>query len=214
MNWVRVLLSLLVGFTFGFASPVFGQKAERIAPLLEGLGDNHYSISTDSREAQRYFDQGLILAYGFNHAEAERSFREAARLDPDCAMCYWGIALVLGPNINAPMGAESVPKAYEAIQKALELAPKAGKKERAFIEALAKRYAATPVEDRKALDVAYADAMREVKRRFPDDLDGATLFVEALMDLHPWDYWTKEGKPQPWTPEILSNLESVLDPRR
>jgi tetratricopeptide (TPR) repeat protein len=200
-----------VGFTFGFASPVFGQKAERIAPLLEGLGDNHYSISTDSREAQRYFDQGLILAYGFNHAEAERSFREAARLDPDCAMCYWGIALVLGPNINAAMGAESAPKAYEAIQKALELAPQATKKERDFIEALAKRYAATPVEDRKTLDVAYADAMREVKRRFPEDLDGATLFVEALMDLHPWDYWTEEGKPQPWTPEILSNLESVLE---
>lgn len=186
------------------------QESERLAPLLEGIGRYSYPISTDSAQAQRYFDQGLMLSYGFNHAEAERSFREAVRLDPDCAMCYWGAALVLGPNINAPMKAEAVPRAYEAISKALELAPKATEKERALINALARRYAASPPENRFPLDQAYAGAMREVAHRFPDDVDVATLFAEALMDLHPWNYWTKKGTPHTWTPEVVTTLESVL----
>jgi len=202
---------LLVVFAMSFAVPAFAQESERLAPLLKGMGRHHYPISTDSPEAQRFFDQGLLLSYGFNHAEAERSFREAARLDPDCAMCYWGIALVLGPNINAPMAPEAVPKANEAIQKALELAPQAAEKERALINALAKRYAETPPKDRSPLDAAYADAMREVAKRYPEDVDIASLFAESLLDLHPWNYWTKEGTPHPWTPEILTTLESVLD---
>lgn len=182
----------------------------RRAPLFSDLGDHHHAISTKSPEAQRYFDQGLVLSTGFNHAEAGRSFREAARLDPGCAMCWWGAALVLGPNINAAMEDGSVPDAWEALQKALALAPNATEAERAYIQALSKRYVAKPVKDRKPLDVVYADAMRDVSRRYPDDLDAAALFAEALMDVTPWNYWEKDGKPKAWTPEIISILESIL----
>ena len=172
----------------------------RTAPLLEGMGDLHHPITTSNKMAQRYFNQGLALSYGFNHKEAERSFREVARLDSNSAMAWWGVALVLGPNINAAMDNAEVPNAYNAIQKALELAPKASERERVYIEALAKRYAAEPVEDRKPLDEAYATAMREVTQRYPDDADAAALAAEALMDLHPWDFWEKDGQPKPWTP--------------
>ena len=182
----------------------------RQAPLFDDLGDHHHAITTKSPESQRYFDQGLVLAWGFNHAEAGRAFREAARLDPDCAMCWWGASLVLGPNINAAMEDGAVPDAWDALQKAVALAPKATEAERAYIQALSKRYAAKPPKDRKPLDVAYAAAMREVARRYPDDLDAAALFAEALMDVTPWDYWEKDGKPKPWTPEILTTLESIL----
>jgi tetratricopeptide (TPR) repeat protein len=184
---------------------------ERQAPLFNDLGNLHRPISTRSELVQRYFDQGLTLSYGFNHAEAGRSFREAARHDPQCAMCWWGVALVLGPNINAPMDPAVAPEAYEASRKALALAEHASEKERAYIEALAKRYAQNPPENRAPLDQAYADAMRDVARRFPDDLDAVALFVEALMDLHPWDYWNKDGTAQPWTAEITSNLEAILE---
>ncbi len=183
----------------------------QLAPLLEGMGAYHYAITTSSPRAQRFFDQGLVLSYGFNHAEAERAFREAARLDPECAMCSWGIALVLGPNINAPMDDENVPLAYVALQEALRLAPGAGEAERAYIEALARRYAPELVEDRVPLDEAYAAAMADVAQRFPDDLNAATLHAEALMDLHPWDFWTREGEPKPWTPEILETLEKIIE---
>jgi len=180
------------------------------APMFKDLGSHHHPITTKSELAQKYFDQGLILAYAFNHAEAERSFREAARLDPDCAMCYWGAAFVLGPNINSKMDPAQVGEAYKLTQKALELAPKATEKERAYIEALSKRYAAEPPADRKPLDLAFADAMRDVVRRFPDDLDAATIFAESVADTSPWRYWKKDGSPEPWTPEILTTLESVL----
>ena len=190
--------------------PAPAAAAGRRAPLFDDLGNHRHPISTKSPEAQRYFDQGLVLAWGFNHAEAARSFREAARLDPSCAMCWWGAALVLGPNINAAMEAGAVPDAWEALQKAITLAPNASEKDRAYIEALSKRYAPKPVKDRKPLDAAYADAMREVSRRFPDDLDAAALFAEALMDVTPWDYWEKDGRPKAWTPEILTTLESIL----
>lgn len=184
--------------------------SERRAPLFHDLGNHHHAIETKSPEAQRYFDQGLVLSYGFNHAEAARSFREAARHDPDCAMCWWGAALVLGPNINAPMEDGAVPDAWEVLQKALALAPKATEAERAYIQALSKRYVAKPVKDRKPLDVAYADAMRELSRSYPGDLDAAALFAEALMDVTPWNYWEKNGEPKAWTPEIISTLESIL----
>ncbi|ADE14693.1 Tetratricopeptide TPR_4 [Nitrosococcus halophilus Nc 4] len=182
-----------------------------VAPLLDNLGDHHHPITTSSSLVQRYFDQGLTLTFAFNHAEAIRSFKDAAKLDPDCAMCYWGIALALGPNINAPMEAGAVPEAYEAVQKALALASKASQAEQAYIQALAQRYGPTPVADRGALDQAYADAMRELSRRYPDDLDGAVLFAEALMNLTPWEYWTPEGQPTIYTKEILATLESVLE---
>ncbi|NET33377.1 MAG: tetratricopeptide repeat protein [Cyanothece sp. SIO1E1] len=179
-------------------------------PLFDGLGEHHHPISTQSSEAQRYFDQGLILAYGFNHAEAERSFRAAARLDPDCAMCYWGVAYVLGPNTNAAMPEEAVPKAYAAIQTALDLADQASEPEQAYIQALAQRYVLEPIADRTELDLAYANAMRELVRRYPEDLDAATMLAEALMNTTPWDYWTDEGQPRPVTKEILATLESVI----
>ena len=187
------------------------ESAERTAPLFKNLGNYHYPISTKNSLAQRYFDQGLILAYGFNHAEAARSFSEAAKLDPNCAMCYWGIALVLGPNINAPMNPEALPDARQALQKALALSQNATEKERAYIQALAKRYPSEPVEDRSPLDIAYANAMREVAQRYRDDLDAATLFAEALMDTTPWDYWEDNGDPKPEGKEIIATLEYILE---
>jgi len=182
---------------------------ERV-PLQKNLGEHSYSVSTLVPTAQQYFDQGLILAYGFNHAEAMRSFREAARLDPSCAMCYWGEALVLGPNINAPMNASVVPQAYALVQKALAQSGTATPKEQALIQALAARYAEHVVPDRRHLDQAYADAMRIVANQFPDNAVIGSLFAEALMDLHPWDFWTKDGEAKPWTTEIIETLEAAL----
>lgn len=186
------------------------QSTKCAARLFDNLGNHHHPISTNIPLTQRYFDQGLTLAYGFNLPEAERSFREAARLDPNCAICYWGVALALGPNINATMDADAVPKAWAAIQKARKLSQNASDRERAYIQALAKRYSSKPLEDRSALDVAYVNAMRDVVQRYPDDLDAATLFAEAIMDTMPWSYWTQDGEPKPNTPELVATLESVL----
>lgn len=186
--------------------------AERTAPLLEGLGDLHWPISTDSELAQRYFDQALTLAYGFNHLEAERSFREAARLDDDCAICFWGAALVLGPNINDPVPTpEREVQAFETLREAAARLQQASDKERALVEALQTRYAATPPSDRSSLDLAYAEAMRTVARRFPDDLQIQTLFAEAMMDTMPWAYWTEDAQPKPLTEEVFDTLDFVLE---
>jgi tetratricopeptide (TPR) repeat protein len=179
--------------------------------LHEALGRHHFRISTPIPMAQRYFDQGMILMYGFNHAEAARSFQYAQTLDPTCAMCFWGEALVLGPNINSPMADSAVPLAWMAVEQARALAKGASEKEQALIQAVAKRYAPEASKDRSSLDQAYAEAMRAVANQFPDDPVISALLAEALMDLHPWDFWTREGKPQPWTPEIVSTLERVLD---
>ncbi len=205
-----LVLALICLLNWGCSKNSDAAKDGRTAPLLEGMGDLHHAISTSNKMAQRYFNQGLALSYGFNHKEAERSFREVARLDSNSAMAWWGVALVLGPNINAVMDNAEVPNAYAAIQKALGLAPKASEKERAYIEALAKRYTAEPVENRKPLDEAYATAMREVTQRYPDDADAAALAAEALMDLHPWKYWELDGSPKLWTPEIVNTLEAGL----
>ena len=184
-------------------------------PRLHGLGDHTYPITTESPEAQEFFDQGLVLAWGFDHQEAERSFRHAATLDPDCAMCFWGAALVAGPNINAPMDAAAVSDAVAAVGRAAELAEATEPHEQALIGALQTRYTDEPPDDRSELDRAYAEAMQGVAARFPDDLVIAQLYAEALMDLHPWDYWQSNGDPQPWTPAILELLERILqrDPR-
>ncbi len=182
-------------------------------PLYSDLGSLHHPITTSSEKAQAYFDQGLRLIYAFNHAEAIRAFREGARLDPACAMCWWGIALAYGPNINAPMDSASGVEAYAAAREALERAPQASEHERAYIEAVTKRYAPEPGAERVALDSAYARAMGEVADRWPDDLDAATLDAEAHMDLSPWDYWTRTGggyEPRPDTPRIVEQLESVI----
>ncbi|BAU42829.1 tetratricopeptide repeat protein [Leptolyngbya sp. O-77] len=180
------------------------------APLFDNLGDHHHPISTRNPLAQRYFDQGLILSYGFNHAEALRSFQQAAELDPTCALCYWGMAYVLGPNINAAMEDSDVPTAWAAIQRAVQLGSNASDRERAYIHALATRYAPQPVEDRTELNLAYANAMRDVAQRYPDDPDAGTLFAEALMDTTPWDYWDESGNPTDAGAEIIATLESVL----
>lgn len=180
------------------------------APLFNDLGNYSVPITTTQPLAQRFFDQGLMLTFGFNHAEAIRSLREAARLDPQCAMCYWGIAFALGPNINMPMLDEAVPEAYSASQKAQQLAGRASPREQALIRALVNRYAPPPVQDRSALDRAFADAMREVARQFPDDAEAQTFFAESLMDLSPWDYWLPDGEPKPTTRETIAALERVL----
>jgi tetratricopeptide (TPR) repeat protein len=182
----------------------------RTAPLLEGLGDHHHPVSTQNERAQRYFNQGMVLAFNFNHGEAARSFREAQRLDPDCAMAYWGEAWALGPNINMPMDPASVPLAWAALQKALERLDKCTPRERDYIRALAQRYVAEPVEDRSHLDVAFADAMRHVAARHPDDYDAQIVFAESLMDTTPWNYWDDGDKPKDITGEILAVLERVL----
>ncbi len=158
-------------------------------PLYSGLGSLHHKVTTKSLVAQRYFDQGLRLAYAFNHDEAGRAFREA---------------------VNMPMSPEAEASAYPLARRAQSLAAKASEPERAYIEALAKRYDAVPGANRAAHDSAYADAMRDAARRYPSDLDAATLCAEALMDLRPWDFWTLDGRPQPGTPEIVSILEGVL----
>jgi tetratricopeptide (TPR) repeat protein len=180
-------------------------------PLWNTLGSITYKISTGNAEAQKYFDQGLRLAYGFNHAEARRAFRTAQKLDPDCAMCFWGEALVLGPHVNMGMMDDAVPPAWAALTKAKALAPKAAPNEQALIEALSHRYASAPQKDRSPLDKAYADAMAKVAQQFPDDLNIATLYAEAVMDLSPWDYWKPGGaEPNPQSVAIVPTLERVL----
>ncbi len=178
-------------------------------PLFKGLGHLHHPVTTKSPEAQRYFDQGLTFVYAFNHDEAAGSFRRAAELDPDLAMAQWGIALALGPNINLPEDTERGKQAYAAIVKAQALAPKANAHDRAYIDALAKRYGS----DGKmtlAQQRAYANAMREVWHRYPDDPDAGALFAESMMDLHPWNLWTHDGKPVEGTEEIVATLEEVI----
>lgn len=189
--------------------------SNRNAPLLPNLGSFEYNVTTSSELAQQYFNQGLILAYGFNHLEAYRSFNEAADIDSNCAMAYWGMALVLGPNINAAMENSDINPVYEAIQKAIKFSNKVTEKEKDFILALSKRYSKEPLEDRSSLDSAYSDAMRKVSNKYPNDTEAGVLFSESVMDLHPWDYWLKDGTPQPWTKEIISQLEKVLklDPK-
>ena len=183
-------------------------EAAATAPLFEGLGDFSHPITVSSPLAQRYFDQGMILSFGFNHAEAERSFRYAAELDESCAMCWWGVAYVLGPNINAPMSPEAGAQAWEALGRAHALAPKVSAKEQDYITTLSARYVEAPTEDRTALNEAYAEAMKQLAAKYPDDVDATILAVEALMDLHPWNFYDfKTGEARPWTPEILALLE-------
>ncbi len=181
------------------------------AALMPGLGNHHHPVSTRNAEAQRFFDQGLTLIYAFNHEEAARSFTRAAELDPQLAMAYWGIALAVGPNYNeAEVDTARVKAADDAMQKAASLAAAAPELERAYIAALAKRFSSDPKADFKKLAVEYKDAMKELVQRYPDDLDAAVLYAESLMDLHPWQLWTKDGKPTEGTEEIVAVLEAVL----
>ncbi len=184
-------------------------EAAESVPLFTDLGALRHPITTTSEQAQQYFDQGLRLVYAFNHEEAIRSFEAAARHDPTAAMAHWGIALALGPNINAPMAKGDERRAWEALQKARAQANHVSPAEQRYIEALGKRYSAKG-GSRVALDKAYANAMRTVWQRSPDDPDAGVLFTEALMDLRPWDFWTSDGRPHPGTDEMVSTLETVL----
>jgi len=187
-----------------------GTASPATPPLFKGLGPVEHTVTTSDPLAQKFFNQGLRLAYAFNHDEAGRAFREAARLDSTCAMAYWGAALVLGPNINLPMSPEAEQAAYAALERAKSFSARASEPERAYIQALSARYDRTPGANRAAHDSAYADAMRGLMKRYPDDDDAAVLCAEALMDLRPWDLWTLDGRAQPGTPEIVAILETVI----
>ena len=181
-------------------------------PIYSGLGTLHYPISTANRKAQAYFDQGIRLTFAFNHAEAGRAFRAAQQLDPQCAMCYWGEALIMGPNINAPMFPDAVGPAFAAAKKALDTSNNASEREKLLIQALVRRYSIDPKVERATLDKAYADAMTEVAAKFRADDVIQVLFAESLMDLSPWNYWEAAGaKPKGRTVEMVAALERVLE---
>jgi tetratricopeptide (TPR) repeat protein len=177
---------------------------------MRGLGEVRHAVSTKNAQAQKFFDQGLALLYGFNHGEARRCFEHAAALDPKLAMAWWGVALALGPNYNFPADPESEKAAYEAVQRAISLQENASEAERAYINALAFRYSKDPKPDWHQLDVDYRDAMSKLVKSYPDDLDGATLYAGSMMNLHPWQLWFRDGRPNEGTEEIVAVLESVL----
>src|SRR5436309_3786749 len=185
--------------------------AEKLpGPLFDGLGELHHPVTTQSRQAQRYFDQGMRLLFGFNHKEAIRSFRSAAHLDPNGAMAHWGVAYAFGPHVNKPMDSNDTVNAWAALQLAVANKSKGSAKEQAYITALEKRYQRDHKDDRLALDKAFAYAMRELAKQYPDDLDAQVLFAESLMNTMPWDYWTRDRAPKPETEEILDALRFVM----
>jgi hypothetical protein len=189
-----------------------GRRDSPQAAALRRARQDPPPISTDSADAQRFFDQGLALAFGFNHDGAIDAFREAARLQPKCAMCWWGIAFAYGPNINAPMGPEGAAAAWAAAQEAKRLASHASPAERDYIDAIQVRYVADPAQSagaqRKALDEAFANAMRGVYQKHPDDADAAAIFAESLLDLSPWNYWQDDGSPRAFTNEAEAALKA------
>jgi tetratricopeptide (TPR) repeat protein len=193
------------------ALPLAAQQpaAPDSVPLFADLGSLHHAV-TASPAAQAYFDQGLRLMYGFNHEEAINSFRQGLKLDPGCAMCHWGVALALGPNINAPMDPSLEKPAADEAAAAAALSPRVSEPERAYIAAVQRRYSASAGENRAGLDSAYAAAMRDVARRYPDDADAQALFAESMLDLSPWDNWNPDGTPKPGTEELVSTLAAAL----
>ncbi|PYS68497.1 MAG: hypothetical protein DMF69_20055 [Acidobacteria bacterium] len=185
-------------------------KTETPASLTAGLGETNHPVSTSNPEAQKFFNQGLAYLYGFNHEEAARSFKQATVLDPDLAMAYWGVALVLGSNYNMQAEGPALLEAYANLQKARGLLPKASEPERDYIDALLKRYSSDLQADQAKLALEYKTAMGLLMAKYPDDLDAATLYAESMMNLRPWKLWTKDGKPAEGTEEIVSVLEGVL----
>src|ERR1700675_1680973 len=203
---LAIFISLAINATaqdhaMGTAKPV---------TMMTGLGDLHHPVSTKNAQAQEFFDQGLRLIYAFNHDEAARSFQKASELDPKLAIAYWGIAEAVGPNYNDPASEDRFKQAHDAIQKAVDLSSGAGDSERAYIAAMAKRFPADPKADLRKAAEDYRDAMREVVKNFPDDLDAATLFAESGMNLHPWGLWHGDGTPEEGTEEVVATLESVI----
>ena len=212
---IKIIVGFLLTVLLIVISPLIIDNFQANAKLAnvklkQNLGNYHFPISSKSELAQKYFDQGLTLTYGFNHAEAARVFETATKVDSDCVMCYWGLAYILGPNINAPMGEEQVSPAWQAIQKAIAVSDKGSPKEQAYIQALAQRYSSKPTDDRSDLDLAYAQAMAKVVQNYPDDIDAATLYAEALMDTMPWDYWQSNGELKGDAKIIAKTLESVI----
>ena len=200
-----------------FPIAIYGQHAGHAAAtttapvaLEAGLGDIDHPVTTNNPEAQKFFNQGLAYLYGFNHEEAVKSFKQAAQLDPQLAMAHWGVALAMGSNYNVPAGGPALLEAYASLQKAIELAPKASEHDRAYINALSKRYSKELQADQRKLEVDYKNAMGELAKNYPDDLDAATLYAESMMNLHPWHLWALDGKPGEDTLEIVSVLEGVL----
>jgi len=188
-----------------------GEADKPGAPIFQGLGTHKHRISTRNARTQLLFDQGINLVFGFNHAEAIRSFREGARLDPHCAMCWWGVALALGPNINLPMPADAVKPAWQALQNAIALKPYASKEERDWIDALSERYSSDRKADRPRLDDAFARAMGDLWKKYPNDLDAGVFYAEAMMDTQPWDYWEQDGvTPKGHAKEIVATLEGII----
>jgi tetratricopeptide (TPR) repeat protein len=179
-------------------------------PLFDNLGSYHRTVTTTSEQVQKYFDQGLRFIYAFNHDEAARAFREAVRIDPSCAMAWWGIAYALGPNYNLPMDPKNNASALEAVQKAQSLQSQASEPERAYISAIATRYSADPKADRAELNRVYGEAMKALYQKYPDDSDAGVLYAESLMNLKPWQLWSIDGKPAEGTTEIVKVLETIL----
>jgi hypothetical protein len=206
---MKPLLIILLLMTAPVARPADSTSIPLPAPLFEGLGNHQHPITTRSPDAQRYFDQGLTLAYGFSHGEAIRSFEAAAQLDPQCAMAYWGIAYAAGPHLNKAMSEADNLRAWRALRQAQSNQSMSSLKEQAYIHAMAKRYQAEFEEDRAHLDHAYAEAMREVARQYPDDLDARVLLAEALMNTMTWDYWLGD-RPKPETEEAVAALRDVM----
>ena len=209
---MKLLTAAWVGLclTISVVAQNHTMEAPKPVTMMTGLGDLHHPVSTKNAEAQQFFDQGLRLIYAFNHDEAARSFQKASELDPKLAMAYWGVAEAVGPNYNDPASEDRFKQAHEAIQKAVDLGSGAGDSERAYIAAMAKRFPADPKADLRKAAEDYRDAMREVVKNFPDDLDAATLFAEAGMNLHPWGLWHPDGTPEAGTEEIVATLESVI----
>lgn len=210
MRIFRLLVVTSLLAASAFAQHDMPSQPAKTVVLESGLGNFHWAVSTKSAQAQRFFDQGMKYLYGFNHESAVASFQQATRLDPNLAMGYWGAALALGPNINMDVDPDREKQAYDNVHAAMVHAPSASAKERALISALAKRYSNDPKADLKALGRDYSVAMKSLSKKYPDDLDIATLYAESLMDLHPWKFWSHDGKPNEGTTEIVSTLESVL----
>src|ERR1700704_4556097 len=210
---MKMLAAVVCGMLscFGVAAQDHASHAStRPVTLVTGLGDLHHPVNTSNAQAQKFFDQGLRYIYAFNHDEAARSFQHAGELDPKLAMAFWGVAEAVGPNYNDPADPDRYKHAHDAVQKAMDLSPSASSSEQAHTQAMAKRFPADPNTDLKKAAAEYHDAMREVVKQFPDDLDAATLFAESGMNLHPWGLWHPDGTPEAGTDEIVATLESVL----